>query len=338
MAKEFLESQGIDTGSIDGRDSKTRLRARKLRMPGGEISIPCHSTVQTVKGEWLQKIEQGIYSIGVQCSPKELTVVKAQNGRVITKNITVYSRKIPLAEVLQKLLKKHEKWMRLMTDQQIDAMTREEAVSYLQQICKWPCDHTGTDDLRSLVKKDQRTRTLGVWHDHDTLFGHGYILVTIQVFYDPAVFYTDSEIEEPIPARDIQTLVEFPEVHMLAICGSSHAEQAALIPDRASSLTDLHRVLTSSNGCPVTDVLKFFSGDHPAQSFDRGCQQGGLFICGSCGVRADMVSDIAHSLSCQWRSLSEPHTVVTAGKYGQTHGLKPFEKLKRDQLRQELKS
>ncbi len=296
VVKEYLQSQGIDTSSIDGRVSNTRVRARKLRMPGGEISVPCHSTISTVKDEWLKKIEQGVYSIGEQCSPKQLTMVKAENSRVITKEVTVSSRKIPLTEVREKLLRKHEKWMRLMTNEQIDAMSREEAVLFLKQIHQPTCDLTCTEEVHELVKQCQRARTLGVWHDHDTLFGHGYIMVTIQVFYDPAVFLTDDEAKESIPGRDIQSVVELPEVHMLAICGSSHAEQAALIPDRVSCLSDLDKALTSSNGCSVNDTLKFFSGDHPAQSFERGCQQGGTFICGSCGVRADMVSDIAHSL------------------------------------------
>jgi len=69
--------------------------------------------------------------------------------------------------------------------------------------------------------------------------------------------------------------------------------------------SDLNQKLASSDGNEIKDVLRFFNGDHPAQSLERGCQQGRSFPCGSCGVRADMISDIAHSQTCQWRSLSE---------------------------------
>ena len=50
------------------------------------------------------------------------------------------------------------------------------------------------------------------------------------------------------------------------------------------------------------DSLKFFIGDHPAQQFERGTQQGGS---GGCGARDVMFSDL-HDLQ----------TVATAGKFG----------------------
>lgn len=270
IAKEFLQSQGIDTSTMDQHSGGMRLRARKLRMPGGEISVPCHSTPKHVKEDWVKMIEDGIYSLGEQCSPKQLTIVRAERGHVITKEVTVHSRKIPLAEIREKLLRKHERWMRLMTDEQILKMTTEEALQFLDQI-HLPTQQIAREDLHSTVKKCQRTRTLGLWHDHDTLFGHGYIMVTIQVYYDPAVFLSNDEANLP-PGKDLQTIVELPEVHMLAICGDSHAEQAALVPDRVSCLSDLNQTLTSNNGCEIKDVLRFFSGDHPAQSVEKGCQ------------------------------------------------------------------
>ena len=222
-----------------------------------------------------------------------------------------------------------------MTDEQILKMTTEEALQFLDQI-HLPTKQIAHEDLHSTVKKCQRTRTLGLWHDHDTLFGHGYIMVTIQVYYDPAVFLSNGEANLP-PGKDLQTIVELPEVHMLAICGDSHAEQAVLVPDRVSCLPDLNQTL-SDNGCEIKDVLRFFSGDHPAQSVERGCQQGGNFPCGSCGVRADMISDIAHSQTCQWRSLSEQQQIVLAGRHGSRPELKPFHHFKKDQLQAELQA
>jgi len=110
---------------MDQHSGGMRLRARKLRMLGGEISVPCHSTPKHVKEDWVKMIEDEIYSLGKQCSPKQLTIVKAERGHVITKEVTVNGRKIPLAEIHEKLLRKHERWMRLMTDEQILKMTTE---------------------------------------------------------------------------------------------------------------------------------------------------------------------------------------------------------------------
>jgi len=74
-------------------------------------------------------------------------------------------------------------------------------------------------------------------------------MVTIQVYYDPAVFLSNDEANLP-PGKDLQTIVELPEVHMLAICGDSHAEQAALVPDRVSC------PLTSTKNSPLAMEMK----------------------------------------------------------------------------------
>ena len=104
--------------------------------------------------------------------------------------------------------------------------------------------------------------------------------------------------------------------------------------DRIDCLYSLTDEITTSNGLKITDKLRFFVGDHPAQQFERGTQQGGKFKCGGCGVRAD---DLAHSLQQPWRSLHELQQIATSGKFGKQAGdLKPFDKLKVKQLREEL--
>ena len=49
--------------------------------------------------------------------------------------------------------------------------------------------------LRDILRKLERTRTLAVWHDHSTLLGKGYVLITVKILYDTMVFKTQSEIE-----------------------------------------------------------------------------------------------------------------------------------------------
>ena len=52
IVKEFANQIGMDTTKLDGQPTHHRMRARKLRMPGGEISIPCHKTPQEIKADW----------------------------------------------------------------------------------------------------------------------------------------------------------------------------------------------------------------------------------------------------------------------------------------------
>ena len=64
----------MDTYALDGLPENRRARAKKLKMPGNEISLPCTSTTEMVKKKWAADIRDGIYSTGVDCAPKEVTV------------------------------------------------------------------------------------------------------------------------------------------------------------------------------------------------------------------------------------------------------------------------
>ena len=53
------------------------MRAKKLKMPGGEISVPCHKTEQSIKDDWDKMIASGELTLGEPCAPYTLT----QNSR-----------------------------------------------------------------------------------------------------------------------------------------------------------------------------------------------------------------------------------------------------------------
>jgi hypothetical protein len=193
-----------------------------------------------------------------------------------------------------------------------------------------------TDDntLRELLRQFERTRTIGIWHDHSTLLGKGYVIVTAKVMYDTAVFKTKQELEGA-SLDSIQAYIEQPELHMLAVCSSAVEDQAALTGDRISCISDLSTPLYDSRGTEVTDKLVFFYGDKAAQQVERGTQQGGTYKCGSCGCESHMMDDFAYSMRCTCRSLSDLQAVALAGKYGKQPGvIRPFQTLStREELR-----
>ena len=47
--KEFASENGINVFDLDKCPPNTRIRARKLRMPRGEISVPTHRTEKGIK-------------------------------------------------------------------------------------------------------------------------------------------------------------------------------------------------------------------------------------------------------------------------------------------------
>lgn len=116
VIKEYAQKCGIDTISLDHRQPGKVLRAKKLKIPGKDISFPCHKTVPQVKEEWAKLIQQWVYSIGEQCAPKEVTTVTAKGGHIVKQQTTMYSRRIRLKEIRENLLQKHKLYMRLLTD------------------------------------------------------------------------------------------------------------------------------------------------------------------------------------------------------------------------------
>ena len=118
---------------------------------------------------------------------------------------------------------------------------------------------------------------------------------------------------------------------------SALSDQLGTIGDRLDCLPCLNEPVYSSNNIPIHDTMLFYTGDHPASSFERGCQLGGNYKCGSCGVRSTRIDDLAHVFSLPYRSLADIQKLVLKGKYGkQPSILKPFANLKKQELVDEL--
>ena len=107
-----------------------------------------------------------------------------------------------------------------------------------------------------------------LWHDHATVLGSGYVLVTVHCLYDEAVYLSDSEYEEKVGETIyegyVQHHVEEPYVYIIAASSSSKEDQADLIPDRVECLTDLTQVTTAVNGVEIKDILLFLQRRQPS--------------------------------------------------------------------------
>ena len=67
--------------------------------------------------------------------------------------------------------------------------------------------------MREKIKQINRTRHLMVWHDGSSLANHGHLLITVNIAYDNAMFYSNEEYTALTGEKvDIQTEVEKPEV------------------------------------------------------------------------------------------------------------------------------
>lgn len=64
-------------------------------------------------------IKSGELSIGEPCTPYTLMMYITREGAISTLQVPVYGRKFSLLSLREKLLKTHEKYMRLATDSDI---------------------------------------------------------------------------------------------------------------------------------------------------------------------------------------------------------------------------
>ena len=273
---QILKQIAVDHDLLrtDPDNEQTSTRRGKAKLSGGEISMPCLPTEEEITEEKKRMIDNGELLIGEPCTPFTISkVIINSDLSVETKEVIIHGRKIPLHELRQRLLNNQERYMRLIktTD-----MSRNQLIERLQSLHIEYDSSSSIDSLREVLDKAQHKRTIAMWHDHSTILQTGYILFAVSVVYDLAVFLTEKEykLKTGKSVDCIQTIIEEPEIYMIAPCTSY---QLALISDRLECLTDLDTPCKTSNGTLISDTMRFFCGDKPAQQFERGNQVGGKY-------------------------------------------------------------
>ena len=121
--------------------------------------------------------------------------------------------------------------MYLHTDEQLLALNKSKLMEvYKTQKLRLPNEFS-EEALRGKLKEYEHTCTIGLWHNHSSILGHGYVLVTMKVFYDPAVSKDNEEVKAKSQVQNVQAYVEEPEVHIPAMSSSSTEDQAVLVED-----------------------------------------------------------------------------------------------------------
>ena len=339
VLKEFAVKRGFDTLVLEHESTPTPVRTRrhKKRLPGGETSIPSLPPPAVITAEKREMLRTGKLSLGEPCSPYAIhkTVVTGE-GEIKTELVQIVGRKLSMLDIQKKLLHKQNKYMRLLTDEEIENVTQEEIIKLLSTGHCQPPVNTSLTNLREKLASIQQTRTLALWHDHSTVLSQGYIMFAVKVLYDSGVFLTEAELGN---IHNLQEEIEQPVIQMVAPSSSSLSDQLALVPDKLESLEGMAEAIPDRRGVPVNDRVRFFIGDKPAQQFEHGTQVGGAFKCGGCGYKDYLMQDLSHALQCPPRSLESLQTLILSGKYGNRAGLlKPLDKLRVAELKVELTS
>ena len=106
-----------------------------------------------------------------------------------------------------------------------------------------------------------------------------------------------------------------------------------------SECTDqLKETLKTSKGNTITDVLRFFHGDGPAQQFEAGNKIGGNYPCVGCDAKASTFDDLILTHHANHPTLSDRQNFILQGVPWKSKPLNLFHGLKVADLHLELSS
>ncbi|KAK3735229.1 hypothetical protein QZH41_008432 [Actinostola sp. cb2023] len=348
IVKEWLVSHGVNVTRFETKrkqstDVSPIIRRKKRKGRGGEISVPTEVSPQKLKEQLKEKIKSGEYTVG------EMIVPQKYEKLILTKDLKIEKiefetegRKTPLMDIRKNMLKKHKEYMRDHSDSYYNEMNEYDIKEKLKELNELPENKNNQPlDLEQIRKKLQtleRTRNLLVWLDNSTVANHGYLVCLVTCLYDPAVFYTDAEYRiKTGKTVNIQNIIEQPELHFIARCGSSDSELLLYSETRLACVQELKH-----DCAQYTDKLRFCHGDSPLRSFEAGQQKGGNYFCATCDVHCDMTYEIDHVLNKKPITLQARQDCILQGAVARRHSLqlkaKPLKALTKQQLEEELAS
>ena len=166
VVKQFLAENDISVAKVVQRSG---IRLAKMRLPGGEISQPTHSTVKFQKDKKKQRIESKDILLGKAMVPKEYTVyrVDKETSSIVETTNVVHGRVVPICDLNRKLLTDHSN-LGIMRCAEADPknLSIEDLQQHLCNINEQPSADTSRESLESLVTKCQATRYLKVLRDN----------------------------------------------------------------------------------------------------------------------------------------------------------------------------
>ena len=160
--------------------------------------------------------------------------------------------------------------------------------------------------MKERLKALQKTRHMIVWSDHSSVMNHGHLLMTVNILYDPAFYWTPREMGEKTGrAVDVQAILETPHIYLMGRCRDTVVHQLSYSETRLEDLRQLNVAIQSSQQASITDVMRFHHGDHPEQEAECGEMAGRNYGCCGCTAPAGSYTDLIASLHAPHRTLAE---------------------------------
>ena len=183
---EFLQEHKVPAALMAQRPTRAPRRCKK-KLRSGKVSFPMYPTAMTEHNKIHQRIEKGEIEIGTEvltATQSRYSVNKHTNS-VEIENVEVGARKIPLLQIREQLLKKHEALgiVRDLSEEYFEGLSMNQVITRLQELAI-PFN-TGENSivLRQQLKDLSRKRHIKIWHDHSSISAHGHLLLLVSIMY-----------------------------------------------------------------------------------------------------------------------------------------------------------
>ncbi|CAB4010365.1 Hypothetical predicted protein [Paramuricea clavata] len=142
-----------------------RVRRKKLRGQGGEITVATPQNIDKVKAEIRKKISSGEYTVGQQIAPRKYEKMALnENGEIVRSEFVVEGRKQPLVEIRERTLKSQEKYMRQRCDddeyQNLTGCKNTDIQTKVETPEVYIVVRSGSSDVEQLTYVDTRLECL----------------------------------------------------------------------------------------------------------------------------------------------------------------------------------
>ena len=312
--KEYLQQEGIELALKKQRKSRAPRRQKK-RVPGTSVCMPMPPPAKVERKKLQQRILNGEFTIREEVVEQESTQMSiTPDSDIVQTTTTFLARKAPLLKIRKSILTKHEKLGLLRATEDFSSLTLEQIELRLSLLGEHNDKDLTENELREKIIMLSRKRYLKLWHDHSTVAGHTYFLILVTPIYDEAFYYTAEEMEQRTGFRmNVQTLVERPEIHIIGRSGASITDQMQFNQCRQDCMRATSQPIETESKIAISDVIRFFHGDGPAQQYEGGHKQGGIYRCVGCGGKTELFDDFAYCHHAEKRSYRDCQEFVTRG-------------------------
>ena len=152
--------------------------------------------------------------------------ISVKDNKIVTKDIVTEGRKVPLKEIRSEMLKDHQNYMRVYSDQHYIA-EKDQMLEFLKNYNEYypHFDTLSVNEIRFKLDLLMQIRNLMFWHDSSSISNHSHLMIMVPCMFDPVVYLTNDEYFKLHGKHvNVQSILEKPYLYILARCHSDDSQ------------------------------------------------------------------------------------------------------------------